>query len=203
MIRLILTLFFIFLLIGCGGTFQPPDKEEPPTRKSPEKPGDKYEPLGLKEDLVVVPETYALKMTTDSVVSSGTAEQISSTLSDSFGSQVYRIQLFTSKEYGPASREVDIATEVFGKEVSLDYEVPYYKVRVGKFAELDEAEEYMMAAREAGYSTAWVVKTNIDVNKLEEIYDDETMPPADTVDTMEPVEPGIDTTDENLEYPEY
>lgn len=203
MMRFSFFLIAFLILLGCGGTFKPPDETKPEEEKTSKLTKDKYEPLGLREDLIVVPDIYAMKLTADSAgtdIFPGTADRPNSIISDSLGDQIYRIQLFTSKEYGPASREADIAAEVFGREVTMDYEVPYYKVRAGRFATLDEAEVYLQAAREAGYTTAWVVKTNVNVKTLEEIYDVETMPPVDTLNIPEPE---ADTTDEIIEYPEY
>ena len=70
----------------------------------------------------------------------------------------------------------------------MDYEVPYYKIRVGNFASREEAENYLPAAREAGYKTAWVVRAYVNVNTVEDLYDgydEEIFKPLDSAELME------------------
>ena len=54
----------------------------------------------------------------------------------------------------------------------LDYEVPYYKVRVGSFGSREEAEEYQQRAKAAGYRNAWVVMVNLGVKEAKPLYDE-------------------------------
>jgi hypothetical protein len=185
--------FIVLLSIvwGCAGTFEPPTPgEEKGKKEEKEKiPEREYDPLGLKEDLMIVPEQIPLasvqKTEGEKPEKAKPARESGDTLLVP-GSEVYRVQLFTSKEYGPAMREMNIAAEVFDQRVWLDYEVPYYKVRVGDFFDRDRAEEYAEAAVEAGYNTAWVVKVNLDIKKLEDIYENEPLPAVDSL--------GVDST---------
>ena len=201
----------VLIVAGCGGSFKPPqeaaeeiDKEKPPiTRKE-----FRYDPLSLNQDQVIVPEKYALAMGDSSGSGNIDIVRIPDAGSEEFPTGVYesyRIQLFTSKEYGPAFREMNIATEVFDKKVWFDYEVPYYKVRVGDFRRRMEAERFLPAAQEAGYSTAWVVKVNTNVRTMEDIYESE-IPIIDSLEQQykngddEDNEP--DTTGYEPEYPQ-
>ena len=94
---------------------------------------------------------------------------------DSANHQTYRVQLFTSKLYERAHHERLVAQEIFDRPVFLDYEVPYFKVRVGGFADRDDAEQYQQRARAVGYTNAWVVMVNVDVEALTPLYD--SLPP--------------------------
>lgn len=191
---------FLLLISGCRGSFDRPGKEETaegrPSRKT------LHEPMGMPEDYENVPAEYPLAMASDSAADSAGSPTIPS--SDSADSartsyESYRIQLFTSNTYGPAVREMNIAWEVFDREVHLDYEVPYYKVRVGDFATRDDAEKYLPAAKEAGYRNAWVVRVTINVQTLEDIYGEDIPPLIDSsnIDITTP-EPANDSP----EYPE-
>lgn len=91
---------------------------------------------------------------------------------DTVNLQAFRIQVFTSKLYGEAKRELRIAEEIFDHPVFVDYEVPYFKVRVGSFSDRDEAEKYKQRVKAAGYRTAWVVIVNLEVKKAADLYDD-------------------------------
>jgi hypothetical protein len=71
---------------------------------------------------------------------------------------IYRIQLFTTKELAKATAVRDEAVVDFGEEVRVDFETPYYKVRVGAYATAREAEPLLNEARRLGYRGAWAVR---------------------------------------------
>ena len=196
----------IAIMSGCGGSFEPPEAGQEQKEKPSTQPEDKYNPLDRPEDFTVVPSVVSMHTSLDSAQSEDSNAPLELSMFDSTradAGQVYRIQLFTSKEYGPAFREKNIAREVFDKLVSLDYEVPYYKVRVGNFKSLEDAEQYLPAAREAGYKTAWVVKSYVNIRSLEDtykdVYDEDIYSPVDSADT---IESEMDTLDDIIEYQE-
>jgi len=198
------------ILTGCGGSFVKKDESElTGQRKRVDK--IKYAALNTSDDKEIIPVKYPITFTqkSDSNIILDSTDY--SLLDDSSliieledASRVYRIQLFSSNTYGPASREEKIAREVFDSTVFLDYEVPYYKIRVGNFTNRTLAENYLPAAKESGYSTAWVVKVAKDIGILDDIYDGSEIPPlVDTTllpdDSISP-ESEIDTSYE--QYPE-
>lgn len=69
----------------------------------------------------------------------------------------FRIHLLTSTLIGQARSAEQVAAELFDQPVRLDYEVPYYKVRVGEFSLRAEAEAYLATVKKMGYDEAWVV----------------------------------------------
>jgi len=166
-----------FFLFSCYGPFRKPSQTE--INERPSQKGLKYDPLGLPEDTVVIP--LSAEMAGSSDIDSIYAYRYDEADSDiideeSGGLESYRIQLFTSKTYGPAAREARIAREVFDRQIYLDYEVPYYKVRIGDFADPRDAETYLVAARQAGYETAWVVRVITNIEALDNIYNDDLPP---------------------------
>ncbi|UCE23301.1 MAG: SPOR domain-containing protein [Candidatus Zixiibacteriota bacterium] len=142
-----------------------------------------FDPLELPEDREVIPLKHPRSgdiIGQASFVQTGGAgtdtayvdqRQVSEEL-DSLNNQAFRIQLFTSKAYGEARLAHQVAEEVFDQLVVTDYEVPYFKVRVGSFASREDAEEYLMRARSAGYSDAWVVMVNVRVKETAPLYDE-------------------------------
>ncbi|MEK7774549.1 MAG: SPOR domain-containing protein [Candidatus Zixiibacteriota bacterium] len=76
---------------------------------------------------------------------------------DSLPVQVFRVQLYTSKLYGDAARMSRIGRELCLAPVTVDYDVPYYKVRSGTFATRSEAETYVSRTKTLGFTEAWVV----------------------------------------------
>lgn len=171
-------------VIGCHGTFDRPNEGKPKDDGTgPALPSD---PMSLPSDYDVVPEKYPIMASAadSSTTTMGKNSTALKAAPDSLTGllEVYRIQLFTSNTYGPGAREADVAREVFDREVRLDYEVPYYKVRIGDFVNREDAEAYLPAAIEAGYSNAWVVKVTINVQNVEETYDEDIPPITDSLE---------------------
>lgn len=74
----------------------------------------------------------------------------------------YRIQLFNSRVFTDAALEQTIAQEIFDYHASLDYEVPYFKVRLGDFADFKVAERYLREyVKPAGYPSSWVARVRV------------------------------------------
>lgn len=140
-----------------------------------------FNPLELSSDTIIVPEANPLNadlfgesVKTDIGITVQ-RDSLKNTLIepvDSLNSQTFRIQLFSSKVYGASRQEFLIAEEIFDRNVYLDYEVPYYKIRVGDFSNREDAEIYLLKVRTSGYSDAWVVAVNINVRESERLYKD-------------------------------
>ncbi len=72
---------------------------------------------------------------------------------------LYRIQIFASKFPEEAQKVADSLESSFNEPTSIDYEAPYYKVRLGNFSALPQAESFLREIRLKGFPQAWVVKT--------------------------------------------
>ncbi len=200
MLRLLgICIFLMIFMTACGGSF----KRQQGETVYPEKPSREktdVEALNLEKDLEIVPEKYSISTlasidTGQNLISAGDLRIYTDLDSAGNTNRQFRIQLFSSNTYGPAARELLIAREVFDRPVYLDYEVPYYKVRVGNFQRQSDAEDYLVAAQEAGYNTAWVVRVTLDINEMEEIYKNENIPPL--------FEKSVDSSDSVIETPEF
>lgn len=146
-----------------------------------------FDPLELPEDREVVSVTHPKSgaitgelafVTTDPSQSDTTVETVTDLPDqiDSLHNQAFRIQLFTGKVYGEAKEALTVAEEIFDRPVFLDYEVPYFKIRVGNFADREDAEEYLMRAKTAGYTNAWIVAVNVRVQEAAPLYDETDLP---------------------------
>lgn len=162
---LLLSLIFV---AGCGGMRLTKEKDDRgKVRFTPE-----IYPLNIPEDMAVIPALYPM-LAPDSAprLLSPPAPQTTSRIDSATAPlELYRVQIFTSRTYGPAVREQSIASEIFDKRVALDYEVPYYKVRLGDFENRRQAEDYLSVAKDAGYDSAWVVRVTLNVQNLEPTY---------------------------------
>ena len=77
--------------------------------------------------------------------------------------QGYRVQIFLSDDLREASRIMAEARERFEEEVYLEYDAPYYKVRVGDCGTESEGKGLLKIAQRLGYGDAWLVRTVISV----------------------------------------
>ncbi len=179
------------LLAGC----QPKRADISETPRTAATPTDslRFNPFDLPQDRQVVPEMFpvnaALKgretvqmeepvpMGTDSSGAEPDTGLVAQT--DTLNHQAFKIQIYTSKLFGEAQHTKRVAEEIFDRPVYLDYEVPYYKVRVGSFADRYEAEDYAQRVRSAGYPDAWVVATTVNIRQAAPLYQDAPLPPAD------------------------
>ncbi|MFZ1683529.1 MAG: SPOR domain-containing protein [Candidatus Zixiibacteriota bacterium] len=169
------------LPLGC--TFikrEPPIGEEKGEIAS--APSSSYDPLSLAQDTIVVTHLESVTPPVDSS-SPGPADSIltltgSSRISgESFpgtgasSTQVFRVQLLTLNTFGEGRRALAVAEEIFDQPVVLDYEVPYYKLRVGQFSSRTAAENYLLRARTAGYPNSLVAACTIGIREAAAMYD--------------------------------
>ncbi len=140
-----------------------------------------FDPLGAQGDVIIVPEalrdsvTYSLtNLALDSTFGLENPSEDSTILEialspDTIAYDTYRIQLFNSRVYTEAALERSIATEIFDYTVTLDYEVPYFKVRIGDFPDAKVAREYLKDyVKPAGYPDSWVARVRVTPQKSAE-----------------------------------
>jgi len=199
----------MLLIAGCGGNVvryggeeAPPPAEEPMDARG-------YDPLELAVDTDIIPQlrpqtgviTGRDQLVTRDTLSTDTsavAIEVPETAIDSLSSQAFRVQLFTSKLFGEAKHQVMVAEEIFDQPVYMDYEVPYFKVRVGNFATRGQAESYQQRAKAAGYGSAWVVLVTLEVKEAAPLYDDGVVAPVED-SVLTPGMPDVPTPGPNPE----
>lgn len=159
--RLLFIIMIALLTVSCsvreGG--REVLEEEPSTT------GPLFDPLASSADREVIPEVYPIQVaylpeSGDSLVEplDISYEEFDSTSSAVGPRELYRVQIFTSRLYTEANRERALAEEIFNFPIHLDYEVPYYKLRVGDFHTRAEAEDMLSEIRAIGYRSAWVAR---------------------------------------------
>lgn len=180
---------FALLLWACGGPGTYGPEEAPPTESQPvDERG--YDPLELSADTDIIPQLRpqgGVIAGRDQLVSRDTVTSDTTAVDpgaptvpvDSISNQAYRVQLFTSKLFGEAKHQVTVAEEIFDQPVYMDYEVPYFKVRVGSFATRDAAESYQQKAKAAGYSSAWVVLVTMEIKEAAPLYQEGIVEPVE------------------------
>lgn len=129
-----------------------------------------FDPLGLTAERAIVPQLYRDSFAVSDAFASddlsgadgADAEAVGLSLDSAEAYDTYRIQLFNSRAFTEASLERRIAQEIFDYTVTLDYEVPYFKVRLGDFADFKDAELYLRDfVKPAGYPESWVARVRV------------------------------------------
>jgi hypothetical protein len=156
-----------FLAAACApGQFLPRREEG---TKSPAPIA--FDPLATAADREIVPEAYPIRTVRPGMVAFGRDSARADTIAGPI--EVFRVEIFTSRLYGEANREQAIAQEIFDLPIHVDYEVPYYRLRVGDFSTRAEAEQMVEGIRAIGYTSAWVARA------IKKAYQP---PPPDTLD---------------------
>lgn len=71
----------------------------------------------------------------------------------------FRVQIFSSSTRGSAENaQMQARVQLARDDVSIDFESPYFKVRVGNFLMRDDAEILLEEVRKKGYETAFIVQ---------------------------------------------
>jgi hypothetical protein len=158
--------FGLFCLMGCFvvacSTSQFNGTE---TRSSSEAKKDKtqyredFDPATLgQDDFVVVPTPKTSSQDSTAIEPSDMNPEESS---QEEGVQGFRVQLLATKIEDQAREEQRKAIFKFQERVYLDFESPYYKIRVGDCATRKEAETLRDKAGTLGFDNPWIVQSKI------------------------------------------
>jgi hypothetical protein len=171
-------------LSGCIGKLKQETAEEPVRQETPTADERGFDPLELPGDTKIVskdnPQSgiitgqQGLISTDDGIIDADSGYVSLPDVpeeKDTLNSQAFRVQLLTSKAFGEARQAASVAEEIFDRPVYVDYEVPYFKLRVGSFGNRDDAELYKQKARAVGYSNAWVVAVTVNVQETTPLYE--------------------------------
>ncbi len=76
----------------------------------------------------------------------------------------YRIQIFSASSQQAAEQAQAQARNLLGREdVYIEFEPPFFKVRIGNFRKRKEAEEFLKIVKKHGYDTPFPIETQISV----------------------------------------
>lgn len=72
---------------------------------------------------------------------------------------VFRVQLGSTNDYEEAIALETRATLTFEEEVIMQFDSPYYKIRVGEMNNREDAQRLQQIASSNGFRRAWVIRT--------------------------------------------
>ena len=152
-------LLFAILLNGCAAASKDVHvMVNPDPKPKAEQQEQKFDPSIVTRDPWIVQYRVQSAQTLTSTDMKGESGSEKNAEESAIG---YRVQLFSTTDYHAALEFRDNAGLSITDNVYLDYEQPYYKVRVGNYADQESAEEAKMAARDLGFRDAWVIRTRI------------------------------------------
>ncbi len=147
-------------LAGCAGT-RPSSQPQSKAAPAATAPDESFDPLTLQDDDLQFPAEPAVQPARQ-------PEQASPSTTESAPENVqidgFRVQLFATKDYENAlvvRKEAEFVFIDYGHNVYVEFDAPYYKVRVGDCKTREEAEALRELARKNGYPSAWIVKTKV------------------------------------------
>lgn len=71
---------------------------------------------------------------------------------------IFRVQVFASKSFDEAQQFASDVQPLFDQGVYVEYQMPYYKVRVGEFYNPDDGEAFLDQVKLLGFKNAWLVR---------------------------------------------
>ena len=111
-------------------------------------------------------DNNTVKMSLNTIIKDSRIDQLEKTYSSSYTLKGYRVQIHSGNKKQPANQARSIFLRVHPKtKAHLDYEQPYYRVRVGDFKTKLEALKYKnFIAKE--FPNCFIVNDKIDINEL-------------------------------------
>ncbi len=167
-------LFFRIFLTGClvlffaasCATTKKKEKVEPETEGAA-KLDESFDPLILDDNDIHFKEPERVKTGTEQQPEYLPRQEEFNDLVPSPENKLvdgYRIQILSTKDLESATRAKTIAEEQFSDiqvKFYLEFDSPYYKVRMGDFKSRENAEDIREVVRSRGYPKSWIVKTKV------------------------------------------
>lgn len=150
-------MFLGALFLSCGAS-RFGGKEAPPQRPDESPYNEEFDPVPLEPEIIVLPRDKEESRETarDPVTIPQTPEAEGLEMT-----QGYRVQLLSGKDAEAAMEAKRRAIFMFEESVYLDFESPYYKLRVGDCLTREEAEALRRKAQRNGFSNPWIVPSRV------------------------------------------
>lgn len=152
----------VLLLLGCAA--MPPFRKEAPRDDSRTRAEREFDPLSLDEENPIVTESALQEEEIPAE-----RETFHPPTSEEEGGRTrrlgYRIQIYASTAMDLAQQAAREAQGRMNEKVYVEFDAPYYKVRLGDCATSEEAQLLREQAIRVGYENAWVVRTAISADE--------------------------------------
>jgi len=89
----------------------------------------------------------------------GLGDDIDTVEVEEYAAFVFRVQLGSTNDYDQAVAIETRAAATFEEEILMQFDSPYYKIRVGKMNNREDAQQLQQIAMSKGFRRAWVIRT--------------------------------------------
>jgi len=157
-------LALLIIIGGCGTSVHKSSLAEDQRTKAERR----FDPLGFPGDnAIITGKNHQAAQTQKTEQNQPAAQQYEPAISDEpstyfddseASSVIFRVQVFATKSFDEAQEFATNIEALFPEGVFVEYQMPYYKVRVGEFFEPDGGEEFLDYVKEMGFKNAWLVR---------------------------------------------
>jgi len=156
---LIISLFCV-VLTNCSSSKKTIVTETPETKTS--EVDESFDPLTLDdEDIIFADNKSDSDNSSSDIIINDTVKKENRQVDG------FRVQLLATKDIESATIEKKEAEFAFVDDsvvVYVEFDSPYYKIRVGDYQNRNSADNFKRIAIEKGYTTSWIVKTKVWTN---------------------------------------
>ncbi len=146
----------VALALLAGSCSRHVSKTEPQVTSDKRTAGEAgFDPLGDPSDMDVI--TQNVPVAVDSNIQSG-ANIPSGKSTDQKNIEVFSVTVFSSKSSSEARDFKSSIEPLFGDDIKVDYQAPYYRVDVGRAEGFDQAQALLKKVKDSGFPEAWLVK---------------------------------------------
>jgi len=165
-IKTFILVTFFLLLFSCASskrTAKPVSEKPEPTAYD-----ESFDPLSLNDEDIKFPEEKAVEPGERAAEQPGKITEAEEQASvENRLVDGYRVQLFATKDIESATiakKEAEFAFSEDSVNVYIEFDSPYYKLRIGDCKTREEAERLREIARNKGYPSAWIVRSKVWTN---------------------------------------
>jgi len=71
---------------------------------------------------------------------------------------IFRVQIYASKSLDDAKGYAAVVEDLFPEGIFIEYQAPYYKVRLGEFHSPKSGQAFLEKVKGMGFENAWLVR---------------------------------------------
>ncbi len=166
MLRKLFLLSILVLVAGCasGKKAVQPSAEENRAEKPASPYDESFDPLSLNDSDLTFPEKKNNNSEGLETLPEGTNTPESPSAKPNQLIDGFRVQLLATKDIERATVAKKEAEFAFGDSrvnVYIEFDSPYYKLRIGDCQTREQAEALRELARQKGYPSPWIVRTRV------------------------------------------
>lgn len=123
---------------------------------------NQFRPLNFAgDDAIITGKHPERALNTETIKTDSLMDRALQTRVDSSGQEeqtIFRVQIYTTKLMDDAQQYSESVKLLFPEGVFVEYQMPYYKVRVGEFRNFADGQVFLNKVKQLGFENAWLVR---------------------------------------------